>query len=345
MKSIIRNLSFLAIMVLLAGCFSVSPYSKMDNWVLRQNAVPRYFATYDLIYLYPSMMNNPDIRYINWTKPPLGEEIYNYSVSQTTALCGNKVRVFAPFIHQTEYNRYMEILKGDKLGKHPELKPGIKDTVAALDWYFKHYHKKSRPFIIVGQGQGALILYEAMKRCKKINPKNGFVAAYFTGLPRKTMEQINKDFKRRGIYAGVNEYDTGVILSWNAQSQFDPKSLFTTPDGYVINPITWRIDCQEATALQDAGSAFYDFEAPKITLRTKTFKNLCDAHVEADRGVLIYNDEQVRQMFPEAKMDEGTFRGNLYSLFLPNILVNADKRVQQYLHKLQWNRQGEPASN
>lgn len=39
---------------ILVGCKTPpSPYVSVENWVIRQNAVPSYFADYDVLFLYP----------------------------------------------------------------------------------------------------------------------------------------------------------------------------------------------------------------------------------------------------------------------------------------------------
>lgn len=342
---------------LLSGCsmFNKGVYYSIDNWVIRDNAVPRYFALYDVFYVYPSMIDNPEITYLNWSKGTISDMIYSFVTSQTTDIfdtakqashrdhaqraedVGRKVRVFSPFVHQVEHGKYIEAIKGNYTGRKSPLRPGIDDTVKALEHYFKYYHKKGRPFILVGQGQGAVDLYEAMKRCRKVKPSNGFVAAYFTGLPRISMLKINKDFNSRNIYAGVNEYDTGVVLAWNAREDITEESFMTDSNSYSINPINWRIDGMLAQQSEDKGSSFYDFHAQDILHRKVKHINLTDAYV--DQGVLVFNEEQIHRMFEGARLGECEFQTNLYSLYNMNIVWNAEKRVQQYLYKKSWHKE------
>ena len=361
MKRAILISMLAAVASVFTGCISSQKkalYYSMDNWVIRQNAVPRYFAVYDVFYVYPTMLDNSRVTYLNWSKPPLYDDIYNYTSTQTTEIfdtaanmkhkgeraasfeVGSKVRVFAPFVHQVEYTKYMDLIKDDNYaGRKSPLRPGIKDTLRALNHYLKYYHKKGRPFILYGQGQGAIDLYEAMRRCPKVKPSNGFVAAYFTGIPRLTMEKINKDFNRRGIYAGVDEYSTGVVLSWNIQTKYNPESPFIMPYGYVINPINWRIDSMEATIEEDKGSSFYDFNAEHISEKKLIGEHLSSAEIEIDRGVLMVDEQQLVDFFPNIKLGEGEFRGNIYSLFGRNVVENAEKRVLQYLYKSLWHKE------
>ena len=43
-------LPFLA-MSMLVSC-STTPYASIEGWIMRQNATPRYFAAYDVFYLF-----------------------------------------------------------------------------------------------------------------------------------------------------------------------------------------------------------------------------------------------------------------------------------------------------
>ncbi len=341
---------------LLSGCamFDKGLYYSIDNWVIRDNAVPRYYAMYDVFYVYPSMVNNPEITYINWTKDNIGDSIYNFTVTQTSDIFdiahnaykrehenntdrGSMVRIFSPFIHQVEHGKYIEAIKGNYTSRKSPLRPGINDTVKALEHYFKYYHKKGRPFILVGHGQGAVDLYEAMKKCRKVNPSNGFVAAYFTGLPRISMQKINKDFNSRNIYAGVNEFDTGVVLVWNARPNVNEDSIFIDKNSFSINPVNWRIDGTIAQKSDDKGASVYNFVTDDLTVRKYKYQNLCDAYV--DQGVLVFNEKQVRERFQDAILGECDFQTNLYSLFNMNVVWNAEMRVMQYLYKQLWHRE------
>lgn len=364
---------FCAVMLLIAGCATSKKgvYYSIDNWAVRDNAVPQYFALYDVFFVYPSMIENPEETYLNWSKnciknTPVSDFVMEYVTSQAVDIfdteenlkvrnenrgkardIGRKVRIFAPFVHQVEHGKYIEEIRaGTYASKGSLVQRGVEDTLKALEHYLKYYHKKGRPFVLVGQGQGAVDLYEAMKRCRKINPSNGFVAAYFVGLPHTSMEKINRDFNKRGIFAGVNEYDTGVILAWNVRGRHVEDSIFTDDDSFAINPISWRIDGTVADKSMDKGTSFFDFTAYKENLEnelgemvepTFPFNNFTEVYV--DRGVVLFNEKTLVNQFGDAIVDEEKLHCHLYSLFNKNIVANAERRVIQYLYKQLWHRE------
>ena len=90
--------------------------------------------------------------------------------------------LFAPMVHQLDADGYARFLatapmKPRVLMKSP-LGHAVRDAVNALEHYLDNYHRDGRPYLLYGQGQGARILYEAMKRCPEVTPESGFVAAY-----------------------------------------------------------------------------------------------------------------------------------------------------------------------
>ncbi len=373
MKQRVLFLMLVAFLTLLSGCATSKKkiYYSIENWAVRDNAVPRYYAIYDVFFIYPSMVQNQNETYLNWTKQyvtdhKISDFIASYVNSQTVDIfdtednfkfkkenagkindIGRKVRIFAPLVHQVEHGKYIEALReGNYASRKSLVRRGIDDTLKALEHYFKNYHKKGRPFVLVGQGQGAVDIYEAMKRCRKVNPSNGFVAAYLIGLPHTSMEKINKDFNSRGISAGVNEYDTGVVLAWNPRGKHIEDSLLTDDDSYAINPIHWDIDGTVTDMGDDLGSSFFDYDADIENRQeeadghietTIELKNFTEAYV--DRGVLIFNDEVLIHNFPHVIVDEEKLHFHLYSLFNKNIVANAERRVIQYLYKRLWHRE------
>ena len=122
--------TFLAIVALLAGCASKSPYQYMENWIIRDDAVRPFSVHADLIYLQHRLYNDMS------------------SLPSMTAYARSEVggkrfagiaRVFSPLV----------------------LDAG--DLENALDWYFSCQHTKHRPFVFIGEGAGGALLkaYEA----------------------------------------------------------------------------------------------------------------------------------------------------------------------------------------
>lgn len=309
--------------VLFSGCATESPYRKFDNWALRQNAVPRHFAYYDLFFVFPNVVPSEDSGYLNWTKHGVAELIHEYTTFQTAHCFSNKVRVFAPFVHQISPSVYRKFLATpyEKLEETP-LWYAVRDAADALHYYLKNYHRPGRPFILYGQGEGARILYEALKLCDDITPETGFVAAYFAGLVLPA-EQIARDFRKRGIRLASGEFDTGVILAWNTQDQIP-----VAPGSFVVNPLNWSTAPGIVPASANVYSVFSDPDADPHS-RMKEFKipAYCGAEITASGSLASVFKPGTKH--PVSGLAE-------YGLFTGNIVVNAEKRVRQYIYKSQW---------
>lgn len=132
----------LAGMVLVGACNVPKPYYAIDNWYIRNNARPQYFAKYDVFYYHPEYHHAGRMNITN----------HDFAVKQTTDLFGKKVRVFAPLCHD------------------------LKDAQDAFDWYIDNYHDPEQPFVMLGEGEGGKMLLELLE---DISNENSFVSAHY----------------------------------------------------------------------------------------------------------------------------------------------------------------------
>lgn len=137
-----------ALALLIVGCNSARPYYNIDNWYVRQNAVPQYFARYDVFYLHPEF-------YVGMVQSISN---HDYTVKYTSDLFGKKVRIFAPLCRKAE------------------------DAEEALEWYLDNYHDSGRPFVFIGEGEGRKML----KPLIEDSWKQGLVS-YHWGRPTTNM--------------------------------------------------------------------------------------------------------------------------------------------------------------
>lgn len=318
-----------AMLLMVCGCAN-HPYEKYGNWVLRQNAVPRYFADYDLFYIYPTLLWPSEGEIMNWPEGDLVERVLDYSDFQTNVQFGKKVRVFAPLVHQLGENAYSRFLANPPSKSKAMMKsamgPAIRDTIEAIEFYLDNYHSKGRPYVMYGQGQGARILYEALKRCDAVKAEDGFVVAYLPGLVGISGEQIKKDFEDRDINLVTGEYDTGVIASWNV-----PGEEVDYDGGFVINPLIWECTNREAPPEKNVMAILYDPWTTNYTKQRLTIPALCGAVISPEDGLLheIPNPDIPRP-------DPAMYVSPPYGLFTGNLIVNAERRVKQYKYKYEW---------
>lgn len=324
----------------LTGCSS-SIYRDQNNWAVIENDTPAFFAEYDLIYLYPSLELEPEGGCMNWVSGSTGDDVRRYVQQVIAAQFGQRVRVFSPFVPMLGFREYGAILDEYKKERdrsfdfyNTRLKAPIDCTVEALETYFSHYHKGRMPFVIYGQGQGALILYEAMKRCKKIDPANGFVAAYFFGVPGVHSDEIAADFGDRGIKAANKRDGVGVVAICNTRLEGAPlDKTLALPNGAVVNPLNWLTDATPAGAELNPGALIVNRKEPNPAHRVKIVPKFCGATVDPENGVVnitsIKKEEDSNSDY-EVILEEYKFDSNVWGLFSKSVSQNARDRVRMY---------------
>ena len=317
-----------------AGC-STSLYEDSENWAIADNDTPAFFSEYDLIFLYPSPENNPENGYLNWVCGDVGKDIRHYVRLVIAAQFGQRVRVFSPYVPMVGFRKYGEIMEEFKRHRmhdfnfyKTDLREPIDYMVEALDVYFKYYNPDDHPFVIYGQGQGALVLYEAMKRCRHIKVSNGFVAGYFFGLPGVTKEEILDEFGSRDIKPASNRNGVGAIVICNTRREGDgfEKTLALT-GGAVINPLNWRTDAVQADKSTNPGSFFFNHREHNPMLKVKEIPHFCGAVVDSENGLVTLIGIPKNTPF---KIDEHHFFSDAWGLFAKSVSRNARERVSMY---------------
>ena len=82
------------------------------------------------------------------------------------------------------------------------------DLKEALKWYFKYHHKKNRPFIFIGEGEGGRLLREYEEKDSEDLHKMGLVASYYCeeharGFVTKAMAEEIKEAVTRARFKHV----------------------------------------------------------------------------------------------------------------------------------------------
>ena len=182
--------------------------------------------------------------------------------------------------------------------------------------------------MIYGHGQGALVLYEAMKRCGKVKPCRGFVAAYLFGLPGVTNAEILDDFGGRGIKPASDRDGISVIAVCNTRAPGEPlEKTLAMPNGAFVNPLNWRADATPASRRMNPGAVFFDHKASNPTLRVKKIPLFCGAAADPDNGIVNLIDLPKRYSF---KLEERHFGSDSWGVFSKSVIKNARERVSMY---------------
>ena len=323
-----------ALLLLVSGCSS-SMYEDSENWALIDNDTPVFFSEFDLIFLYPSCEKKSESGYLNWMSGNVGRELRSYVRLVISAQFGSRVRVFSPFVPMLSFEEYDAIIEEFQKDKrhdfdfyHTKLKIPIDYMVEALNAYFKHYNTDDHPFVIYGQEQGALVLYEAMKRCSKVNPGRGFVVAYLFGMPGVTAAEICDDFGGRGIKPATRGNSISAIAICNLVSPGEPlEKTLAIPGGAVINPLNWRSDATPAGKKLNRGAIFFDHKESNPTLKVKRVPRFCGAAADPDNGIVTLIEMPKACPF---KIGSRQVDSDIWGVFSGNVSRNARERVSMF---------------
>ena len=317
-----------------SGC-STSLYEDTENWASIDSDTPVFFARYDLVYLYPCQERKSESPYMNWISGNVGKDIRVFVRMAVASQFGQRVRVFSPFVPILSFDDYDAIINEFKKSDRADfdfyktkLKAPIDYTVEALNVYFKHYNPDGHPVVFYGHGQGALVLYEAMKRCGKVHPDNGFVVGYFFGVPGVTRKEIKSDFGGRGIRQACSRDSVGVIAICNVRGPGEPlEHTLATPNGVVINPLNWCIDATPADNSRNPGSLFFDRKQHNPLLKVKQIPYFCGAAVDPENGIVNITNIPKNCKF---KLDEDCFGSDAWGIFSKSVVLNAQERVAMF---------------
>ncbi len=309
------------LLVFFALCvFSLSAldYADKNNWVICETDAPE--SCFDVFYVYPTLVANPEVALMNCNDPKLRRKALNFTRAQA-GLWGKSARIFAPYVRQLEYTRVLKAV-GENW-ENTGSKTGINDTREAFRYYLAHYNH-GRPFILLGHSQGSMDLYCLLKNEKEISTENGLVAAYLIGLPKVTRSKFNADFAGRSVKIADDAGTPGVVVVWNTQNAEAVNPVFTAPDVLCINPLNWKTDETAASASENRGAVLYDY-------RSNTARNIpffCGAKIDLSKGALIVDLPSQSAYDFNAAMGKGIFHGNDIWFFAGNLRENALLRLE-----------------
>ena len=132
----------------LAGCFSyTSPYDYVENWLVREDPIRTFVIHADVIYVQSELYTKlADVQKMqDHVRLEVGQKKFS-----------GLARVFSPLVASSE------------------------DMEAALKWYFKYHHKKDRPCVFIGEGEGGRLLMEYEQENADELKEKGLVASYYS---------------------------------------------------------------------------------------------------------------------------------------------------------------------
>lgn len=296
-------------------------YANSASWV-KMGATASVLPEFEVFYIYPTLFANKRRPVMDCRFESIRTKSLNYT-DLTFGLLTDPVhplKLYAPFVRQADYLTSQETdFTADLNGTL--LRYGIEDTKTAFLYFLERLHKPGMPYILIGHSQGASDLYELLRNTPEITLESGFAAAYLAGLPKKTADEIDRDFAGRGIRRGKSADDVGVILSWNTLSADTGDSIFTVPGGYAINPVSWTSDDAPAEAAGVLGKAYY-YVSEKEPAGTFNPSLMGGVRIDPERGALIVDLPGDSQYDASAQMGEGVFHANDLFFFAESVRDN-----------------------
>ena len=301
-------------------------YANPASWA-RMGATDSVLPEFEVFYIYPTLFQNKLRPVMDHRFERIRTKASDY-LDLTFGLLTDPVhpmKLYAPFVRQADYSTALETdFAADLSGTL--LRYGIEDTKTAFLHFLKFFHEPGMPYILIGHSQGASDLYEILRTTPEITPESGFAAAYLAGLPKKTAEEIDRDFEGRGIRRGTGADDTGAILVWNTISEDAGDNMFTVPGGFVINPVNWKTDNTPADLSESQETAYY-YVSEKEPAGTFKASLLNGVRADFARGALIVNLPGDSEYDASGQMGEGVFHANDIFFFAGFLRDNMVRRA------------------
>lgn len=295
-------------------------YSKGENWMVKQD---RGDAEVDVFYLYPTaneMFSPEKLGEINHYVKSLA-----YIGYEKGASCFDEyANIFVPYYHQFSYLYAMEV--NDYFGFLDKMYKSVirTDIYAALDFFFENYNN-GRPYILAGLSQGAYGMQIVLSEYMKLHPEyySRMIACYaVAAVFDSEYMAANPHLK-----TASGETDTGVIISWNTESEGGSgNSIIFIEGAYCINPLNWKTDDTYADASENLGTYMCDSHT--------IVPGLIDSRLNTERGVLVTTTAEKNGYQPlpvELGIGSHSFHMNEWDFFYENIKENAKKRIASFM--------------
>lgn len=150
------------ILTLWTGCSSPSPYKPIESWAVRQNDIPQYATSYDILYFYPELKDWRIGRNAAEISDVARERLRPFCTERIgTAAPDRKARLFIPFLHADTVEE---------------------DVREAITYYYENYHDKGRPFVLLAEGESVPAVSNAVESLQGwfgiLKIKKGYLAHF-----------------------------------------------------------------------------------------------------------------------------------------------------------------------
>lgn len=287
----------------------------------------------DVFYIHPTTLKDwsqanqdlSDKKVNNWTDASV--------IARQASVFNQCCEIYAPRYRQAGFTAIKDPDYLRNGGKAYRL--AYSDVLKAFDYYIKNKNK-SRPFIIAGHSQGALMTYWLLKDRIDNSPlQKQLVTAYIIGI-----DLMQGDFGRtyQSLKLCTTPKQTGCVLAWNSVTKDLNIDQYETMVGkryeyqyktnkgresVCINPITFDVNQPEAQASASKGAVPGEPGFGKL----KALKSGSVA-AKCHRGLLIVEADPTLELTP---LPGGSMHYHDIGLFYGDISANIALRIEEFL--------------
>ncbi len=308
--------------VIFGGCartVTEVDYSKPENWAYLP-VTEALTKDCDVFFVAPTVFLGTDDGHSLDLADEVTKAQFLGATNMEKGLYDGAANFFAPYYRQAGLNAYTM----DSADAKPYFDLAYADVARAFDIYMEDYNQ-GRPFVLAGFSQGSEMLLRLMEE-KFSDPalNDQLVAAYLIGW-RVTPDDLSQ---YPHLKMAQSASDTGVIISFNSEAEGVETSLIVPDQTLGINPLNWKTDSTPATATENKGAVFTDYDGAIV----KEIPNLTGAYLDAARGTLRVTDVTAADYPPVLDIfSEGVYHLYDYQFFYRNLQENVTQRIGNYL--------------
>lgn len=275
----------------------------------------------DIFYVYPTytgmsvLPSGDTLRYMDVYNPRhtrSADQIiqYNHDVFAES----NGFNFFGPYYRQITIDVWMM----DPEEYQRRLLVAYRDVIEAFEYYWKHFNKGTRPFILQGDSQGSFILRHMLKNTLSGKQRKWLIAAYASGtvIPKE-------DLKDKKLRLAQDSLDLGVMICYNSVTSLEAICPLFKESVYSINPINWRTDGTVASREENRGAILgKDRETGKYPV----LRQNAGAYVKEGFLIVTHVDPQQFKLSPDRLFPLGCLHGGDLKLFAEDLKHNMRRR-------------------
>ena len=288
-------------------------YTDSINWAAAPSSIEKKI---DVFFVYPTLFGGIDEMNMDITDDNM-RSLVQVSLLKQAAVFEDDCNIYAPYYRQMA----LDGLKMSEEERNKYFSVGLADVEQAFDYYINNLNN-GRPFILAGHSQGSEVLIELMKhKFEKPELMNKLVAAYIIGYTVTDDDLAQNECLK--IAESAN--DTGVIITYNTQSEIATGSPVLLPNANCVNPLNWKTTSEYAAKEMNLGAVLFK-ENGEIDSIARHFT---DAWI-SENGALIASTPNI-DTYSSASFPKGVYHVYDYSFFFNNLKENVGARVETYL--------------